>query len=336
MGVCRAAMVSMLLLLPAVKAAAATTVPGSANPNLAGRADGYTCCNGDSAPQQAAAPVVDVEFASCDTLHFSASGRVSFVPGAPAGNNPDGDDLFDMTNFGDGISAPLEVRSNALFGVFLGAASPTGTTAPSRLNFNSSFGFSSLSPALGQVFFIGDGLTSDTKAGQFSGSPQSFVVPPGAKRLFLGTGDGSGWYNNAGSFSVETTKTPNEFPCGDATSPIGISAGDALHVLRSAVGSASCLECICDADGSGGVAAGDALTVLRRAVGNDVELRCPCCESPTTTTTTTTTTMAPCLELLEPCTVEGTPCCNLEFRFCAYTAEGPTGARCANIPGLTR
>ena len=85
-----------------------------------------------------------------------------------------------------------------------------------------------------------------------------------------------------------TTKTPNEFPCGEAAAPAGVGATDALYVLRTAVGSAECLECICDTDASGSTTAGDALAVLRRAVGLPVSLRCPCCENPTTTTTTTT------------------------------------------------
>jgi hypothetical protein len=55
---------------------------------------------------------------------------------------------------------------------------------------------------LQQLFFIGDGLT-----GTGSGSVQTFIVPSGATQLYLGTGDGYGWYNNSGSFSV-TVNTP--------------------------------------------------------------------------------------------------------------------------------
>ena len=47
------AFVVSLVLFPVCHAAAGgasvqVVVPGSANPNLAGRAGGYTCCNGDS------------------------------------------------------------------------------------------------------------------------------------------------------------------------------------------------------------------------------------------------------------------------------------------------
>jgi hypothetical protein len=60
---------------------------------------------------------------------------------------------------------------------------------------------------LGQVFFIGDGLTDVG-----SGDVQTFVAPPGATRLFLGIADASGftgdagcYSDNVGSFQVEIT-----------------------------------------------------------------------------------------------------------------------------------
>lgn len=268
-----------LLLVPAARAfAAEATVPGSSNPNLAGRAAGYTCCSGDAAPLHSPVLVTGLEISSCDAIRITASGRVSFSPGAPAGNNPDGDSIFHMTNFGDGISAPLNVRTNALFGVFLGDDSPTGSPTPGRIDFVSGLNFASLTPGIGQIFFVGDGRSTDSKAGVYDGPLQSFVAPRGASRLFLGTGDGGGWYNNSGSFSVEVTSTPAEGGiCGDPVGPGSINASDALHVLRSAVGTASCPSCVCDVDDSGTIAASDALVVLRAAVGHQVNLFCACC-----------------------------------------------------------
>jgi hypothetical protein len=35
---------------------------------------------------------------------------------------------------------------------------------------------------------------------------QNFIIPTGATRLFLGTMDGYGWYNNIGSFGVTVTQ----------------------------------------------------------------------------------------------------------------------------------
>jgi len=63
--------------------------------------------------------------------------------------------------------------------------------------------FSTLSPLLQQTFFIGDGLT-----GNGSGTVQTFIVPAGATRLYLGSVDGFGWYNNTGSFNVTVNSTP--------------------------------------------------------------------------------------------------------------------------------
>jgi hypothetical protein len=47
--------------------------------------------------------------------------------------------------------------------------------------------FPGLRPRIGQVFFIGDGLT-----GTGTGSAQVFVVPPTATHLYLGFVDGCG------------------------------------------------------------------------------------------------------------------------------------------------
>ncbi|HYC57766.1 MAG TPA: hypothetical protein VEL28_22765, partial [Candidatus Binatia bacterium] len=63
--------------------------------------------------------------------------------------------------------------------------------------------------------------------------------------------------------------------CGDFTGEGSYSASDALGTLRSAVGSATCLICVCDVDNSGNIAATDALRTLRFAVGQPVTLDCP-------------------------------------------------------------
>ena len=56
-----------------------------------------------------------------------------------------------------------------------------------------------------------------------------------------------------------------------------ITASDALFVLKTAVGSATCALCVCDVDGNGSVSAGDALRTLKKAVGQGVTLSCPAC-----------------------------------------------------------
>jgi len=86
---------------------------------------------------------------------------------------------------GDGISGYIGPQG-PLVGVFLSNAVPS-SGAPAALDFSSGgFGtdFATLSPLLGQVFYIGDGKTS-------GGIFQTFTAPAGATRLFLGIPDGS-------------------------------------------------------------------------------------------------------------------------------------------------
>ena len=85
----------------------------------------------------------------------------------------------------------------SLVGVFLNNSVPGSTFAPSTLDFSTdaSRSFTTLSPQLNQIFFIGDGRDD-------SGQVQNFVVPGGATRLFIGTWDSYEWNNNIGSFTV--------------------------------------------------------------------------------------------------------------------------------------
>ena len=130
----------------------------------------------------------------------------------------------DMDSFG-GISGmqlfestPSDRRVMYLAGVFLTDNAPTAP-APASLDFSStSLGtaFSELSPLLQQTFYIGDGRT-----GEGTGSVQTFWVPDGATRLFLGIVDGAyfvggpDYYdNNDGSFSAtfQVTSVPEIDP----------------------------------------------------------------------------------------------------------------------------
>lgn len=75
----------------------------------------------------------------------------------------------------------------AMVGMFLEYTPPASAPAPLRFYFHDSsqggiqVDFKTLSPLIGQVFFIGDGLT-----GTEMGVAQIFVVPPTATHLFLG------------------------------------------------------------------------------------------------------------------------------------------------------
>jgi hypothetical protein len=98
----------------------------------------------------------------------------------------------------------------SLAGVFLTSA-PLQAPAPGTLDFRSTglgINFNSLSPQIGQIFFIGDGQNA-------AALNQTFYAPAGATRLFLGLPDcyqGSsdpGFYgDNSGSFSVTVTPEP--------------------------------------------------------------------------------------------------------------------------------
>ena len=95
------------------------------------------------------------------------------------------------------VAGFLSVPIDALVGVFLGPNPPTSNAAPASIDFSGGavgLSFTTLSPLVQQAFFIGDGLT-----GSGSGTVQKFIVPAGATRLYLGTVDGFGWYNNSAS-----------------------------------------------------------------------------------------------------------------------------------------
>ena len=95
-----------------------------------------------------------------------------------------------------GITAP---NAGYLVGLFVAPGGPSGS-APASLNFvTSGTGFSTLSPLLDQVFFIGDGLT-----GNGSGTLQTFIVPTGATQLYLGISDANA-YNGAPGFYFDNT-----------------------------------------------------------------------------------------------------------------------------------
>jgi hypothetical protein len=85
-----------------------------------------------------------------------------------------------------------------LMGVFLGNSLPSA--APAGLDFfTNGVAFASLAPLLGQVFWIGDGLT-----GTGAGASQVFYVPTGATHLYFGlVDDGGAYLDNVGGFDVD-------------------------------------------------------------------------------------------------------------------------------------
>jgi len=138
----------------------------------------------------------------------SVTGMVSLTPGysvLPDGLQTDGTPPFgastNITSY-QGISGiSLDLGSGFLIGVFVSAATPSDP-APTSLGFTNNgtgglidTGFSTLSPALDQTFFIGDGLT-----GFGTGATQQFNVPDSATQLFLGFADGYGYSGAPGQY----------------------------------------------------------------------------------------------------------------------------------------
>ncbi|HOL63764.1 MAG TPA: PEP-CTERM sorting domain-containing protein [Accumulibacter sp.] len=109
----------------------------------------------------------------------------------PGGNGVSGSNLSSL----GGISGYIGPQG-PLVGVFLDNTIPSAGPAPATLDFSPSglgIDFLALSPLLGQVFYIGDGITS-------SNVLQEFTAPAGATRLFLGIPDGFGFVGVPGAY----------------------------------------------------------------------------------------------------------------------------------------
>lgn len=182
------------------------TIAATSNPWLAGMPDGTQAISADSAPAHSPVLVGGLDLGLGGFLGFvNASGGANNAGGCPPACDPvDGGGFISHSGgaeFGiSGLNAPI----NSLLGVFLTDVQPDLSPAPQALNFGpASLGvdFMSLAPELKQVFFIGDGMSAD-------GVVQRFGIPDGATRLYLGTHDGFGWFNNSGSITVDVIQAP--------------------------------------------------------------------------------------------------------------------------------
>jgi hypothetical protein len=204
-------------------ASTSVVVPGYANPWLAGMPNGTPASNGDSAPAQSPVQVTGLNLGAGGYLTFNGvTGATSYettCPGPAAAGCYGADGDVTGTTFGtisrgqfgfpgeNGIS-DTTVPIDALLGVFLDNSQPNLSPTPAGLNFSSTgftIDFGILNPALKQVFFIGDGMTSGNVL-------QQFYVPTGATRLYLGTMDGFGWYNNNGALDVTVSSSVGAVP----------------------------------------------------------------------------------------------------------------------------
>ena len=127
-----------------------------------------------------------------------------------------------------GIIAPSPA-SGFLAGLFLGPSLPA--VAPTRLNFNGGLDFATLSPLAGQVFFIGNGLTSGSLT-------QQFFVPDGATRLYFGIADAFGFVgapdaysDNVGSYGFNYAVSAGAVSAVPEPSTVALFAVGALATL---------------------------------------------------------------------------------------------------------
>jgi hypothetical protein len=157
-----------------------------------------------------------------DTLRVldPAVGGISFYNGfgspyfGPDGNGASGSNLSAIGGI-SGYRGP----QGPLVGVFLDDSIPT-SGAPATLNFDPSglgTDFLSLNPELGQVFYIGNGVTS-------GGDFQEFIAPAGATRFGLAIPDGFGFVGYPGAYddndgSYQVRIGVNEIPV-DPTVPV--------------------------------------------------------------------------------------------------------------------
>ncbi len=127
----------------------------------------------------------------------TAEGWIHFYNGlgSPAtGFGPEGNMIQSVLNPLEGLSG-WHGPQGSLAGVFLDDSNPNEQSPLATLDFWSvgTRDFVSLSPALSQVFFIGDGVNN---LGDF----QEFIAPSGATRLFLGIPDGFGFFGSPGAY----------------------------------------------------------------------------------------------------------------------------------------
>jgi hypothetical protein len=172
------------------------TIPPAADPWNTGT---HLIRHGGPTPeeiQETVPPEIAVAGGDVIRLFDPAVGGVSFFNGfgpplfGPGGNGVSGSNLAAL----DGISGYIGPQG-PLVGVFLDANIPSSGPPPATLDFSPSgigIDFATLSPVLGQVFYIGDGVAN--------GDFQTFTAPAGATRLALGIPDGFGFVGLPGAY----------------------------------------------------------------------------------------------------------------------------------------
>jgi hypothetical protein len=182
------------------------TISGQSDLWLAGMPNGTgPISDGDTAPSQSPPLVMSVTPGTVLTL-TNVSGAVKHDPTLSA-DSPDGYTAGIYGHNSDWTSEPavednignIYAPIDSLIGVFLTSSAPNTQSAPTAtLDYTTQAARDTVNTTGLQVqepFYIGNGETS-------TGTTKTFVVPPGATRLYLGTMDGHQWANNSGSFTA--------------------------------------------------------------------------------------------------------------------------------------
>lgn len=184
-------------------------INSATNPFLAGMPNNSNIAypnSTDRAPRNAPAQVMPTD-AQClqagQALYFKVDGRIAFddMPGQESNADGMGTKVVRHTLGNVNRIAMATAPINSLIGIFLDATVPSQKpNTAANLDFSTAEkrNFKTLAPALGQIFFIGDGKDSN-------GTMQAFVVPQGATRLYVAIMDEYEWNNNVGRLTVTTS-----------------------------------------------------------------------------------------------------------------------------------
>lgn len=203
------------MLLPTIASATTYTVTGTDNINAAGLSSAA-----DVDPGGGGGGIVPLQInVTGGAYQFQyVSGQVSANINDPGLSNLDANGTTggpsDIDPFGS-ISGFYADNRFPLVGVFLGPGGQSGP-APATIDFTTATGigpnFLTLAPQIGQIFLVGDGVTS-------SGQARTYFVPGGATELYLGFDDASGFTgepgqfgDNSGSVNINVTSVPEPAP----------------------------------------------------------------------------------------------------------------------------
>ncbi len=184
----------------AVPGAAATVVSATTDIFLASQPNGTVVTGYFGSDRAPAASPVAFTTSGGATLTFAASGSTSVDGSCFAG--PDGGCYADESSFSPApASNAYKGPASALLGVFAGPTAVDVQSSVATIDYSvaANRSLATYTPGIGQIFFIGDGLTD-------SGVVQQFVAPVGATRLYLAVADSIGASTgNPGSLAVDVT-----------------------------------------------------------------------------------------------------------------------------------